>query len=386
MPFAHPLTAIIGLASLIVAAGYAVVAMVAVLVWHRRLALPHRFPMPAVTVLKPLHGAEPGLYANLRSFCEQSYPQYQIVFGVRDADDPALAVVERLVCDFPSLPIDVVVNPQLHGSNFKVSNLINMLARARHDVLIVADSDVWVESDYLRAVTAPLLDHKVGLVTSIYRDMPTKSTWSRLGAMYINEWYMPSVLLAWLFGYEGYVSGQTMCLRRETLQASGGLQAVADYLADDHRLGELVRGLGLRIVLSAYVVRAEHHESSWGSLVLHEVRWMRTIRALKPLSYCFLFLSFTLPLAIPGIVLGAADPSVSIAAWALFLTALAARLVLHFVPLLRGTRPPMSDLWLVPVHDLLMVWIWLRAFFVSRISWRGREFAVGAGGIMRRIS
>jgi ceramide glucosyltransferase len=261
-----------------------------------------------------------------------------------------------------------------------------MLVRARHDVLIIADSDVWVGSDYLQTVTAPLLDHKVGLVTSIYRDVPTKSTWSRLGAMYINEWYMPSVLLAWLFGYEGYVSGQTMCLRRETLQASGGLQAVADYLADDHRLGKLVSGLGLRIVLSAYVVRAEHHEPSWDSLIRHELRWLRTIRALKPRSYCFLFVSFTLPLALLGIVLGAATPPVSMAAWALFLTAFAARLVLHFVPWLRGRRPLMADLWLVPMHDLLMVWIWLRAFFVSRISWRGSEFAVGTGGIMRRIS
>jgi len=386
MPFAHPLTAIIGLASLVAAAGYALVALFAVLVWHRRLALPHLYPMPAVTVLKPLCGAEPGLYANLRSFCEQSYPEYQIVFGVRDADDPALAVVARLVADFPSLPIDVVVNPQLHGSNFKVSNLINMLARARHDVLTISDSDAWVGTDYLRTVTAPLLDHKVGLVTSIYRDVPTESIWSRLGAMYINEWYMPSVLLAWLFGYQGYVSGQTMCLRRETLQASGGLQATADYLADDHRLGELVNALGLRIVLSAYVVRAEHHEASWNSLVGHELRWMRTIRALKPVSYCFLFFSFSLPLSILGIVLGASDPALSILAWGLFLTTLAARLVLHFVPWLRGARPFWADLWLVPVQDLLIVWIWLRAFFISRISWRGREFDVGSGGVMRRLT
>src|SRR5208282_2355266 len=149
MFFVHPLSAIVGFASLAAAAAYAVLALVAVLVWDRRRAPSKLLPLPAVTVLKPLCGAEPGLYANLHSFCEQDYPQYQIVFGVRDPADPALAVVERLVTDFPSLPIDVVVNPQLHGSNFKVSNLINMVARARHDVLTIADSDVWDGSDYL---------------------------------------------------------------------------------------------------------------------------------------------------------------------------------------------------------------------------------------------
>jgi ceramide glucosyltransferase len=386
MFFVPPLSAIVGFASLAAAAGYAVLALVAVLVWDRRRAPSQLLPLPAVTVLKPLCGAEPGLYANLRSFCEQDYPQYQIVFGVRDPADPALAVVGRLVSEFPSLPIDVVVNPQVHGSNFKVSNLINMVARARHDVLTIADSDAWVGSDYLRLVTAPLLDPTVGLVTSVYRDVPTKSIWSHLGAMYINEWYMPSVLLAWLFGHQGYVSGQTMCLRRETLQVIGGLQAIANYLADDHRLGELVSGLGLRIALSPYVVRAEHHEPSWDSLARHELRWMRTIRVLRPRSYCFLFLSFSLPLAILGMLLSVAQSSASMAAWALFLTTLLSRLVLHFVPWLRGDRPLLADLWLVPVQDLLMVWVWVRAFFTSRVSWRGSEFDVGADGVMRRLS
>jgi ceramide glucosyltransferase len=204
--------------------------------------------------------------------------------------------------------------------------------------------------------------------------------------MYINEWYMPSVLIAWFFGYQGYVSGQTMCLRRDTLQAIGGLQSMANHLADDHRLGQLVCGLGLRIALSPYVVRAEHHEPSWDSLIRHEIRWMRTIRALRPRSYCFLFLSFSLPLAILGILLGAAGNLGATAAWALFLTTALARLALHFVPWLRGTRPMLADLWLVPAQDVLMVWVWLRALFTSRISWRGSEFDVGADGVMRRLS
>ena len=141
------------------------------------------------------------------------------------------------------------------------------------------------DRDYLATVTAPLLDSGVGLVTCMYRGMPTPRIWSRLGAMYINEWYMPSVLLAWLFGHQGYVSGQTICVRRDTLQAIGGLRAVVDHLADDYRLGELVRRLGLRIVLSPYVVKGEHHEPKAGSLIRHELRWMRTLRVLRPRSF-----------------------------------------------------------------------------------------------------
>src|SRR5580700_4168836 len=221
----------IGLACLVLAAGYSVLALVAVLAWQLRRATAYSQPPPPVTLLKPLCGAEPGLYEHLRSFCQQEHPQYQIVFGVRDPADPALEIVQRLVAEFPSLPIDVVINPQQHGSNYKVSNLINMSALARHDVLAMADSDTFVRHDYLTTVTAPLRDHRVGLVTCIYRGVATSRIGARLGAMYINEWYMPSVLLAWLFGYQGYVSGQTLCLRRDTLQAIGGLRGIADHLA-----------------------------------------------------------------------------------------------------------------------------------------------------------
>jgi ceramide glucosyltransferase len=154
MPSIQLLAEIIGFASLALAASYAVLALVAVLVWQARRAPKNSLRLPPVTVLKPLCGAEPGLYANLRSFCQQDYPEFQIVFGVGDLADPALLVVERLVAEFPSLPIDVVVNPQQHGSNRKISSLINMLARARHDVLAMADSDASVGRGYLAAVTA----------------------------------------------------------------------------------------------------------------------------------------------------------------------------------------------------------------------------------------
>lgn len=386
MPLIHALVAIIGLASLALASGYAVLALVAVLAW--RLQRPAKPPprLAPATVLKPLCGAEPGLYENLRSFCEQDYPEFQIIFGVRDAADPALPVVNRLKMEFPFLRIDVVVNPQQHGTNRKVSNLINMMPLAKHDILAIVDSDACVGADYLSTVTAPLMNRGVGLVTCIYRGVPTQCLWSRLGAMYVNEWYMPSVLLAWLFGHQGYASGQTLCLRRETLQAIGGLRAIANHLADDYQLGELVRRLGLRIVLSTCVPRAEHHEPRLDLLTRHELRWMRTLHVLRPLGFRLIFITFTLPLAIIGRLCAAAELSFSTLAWVLFSIAAIARLTLHLAHRAGGVRPLLADIWLLPARDLMIGWIWYRSFFTSRIMWRGNEFDVDADGIMRSAS
>ncbi len=382
----HSLLSAIGLLCLIVATGYALLALLAVLVWQARSGTKANVKLPPVTVLKPLCGAEPGLYENLRSFCRQDYPEFQIVFGVCDRDDPALTVVARLVEEFPNVPIDVVVDPRQHGGNRKVSSLINMLGRARHDVLVMADSDAYVGPDYLATVTTPLLDRKVGLVTCIYHGEPTPRIWSRLGAMYVNEWYMPSVLLARLFGHQGYASGQTLCMRRETLQGIGGLRAIADHLADDYRLGELIRGPGLRIVLSPYLLRAEHHEPTLDVLVQHEVRWMRTLRILRPRSFSLIFLGFSLPLALVGLLLCSVEVSPSMLARSLFEVTVVARFALHFAHRLRGERPLLADFWLVPARDLLLCWVWWRTFFTSRITWRGSEFYVDAHGTMRSSS
>jgi ceramide glucosyltransferase len=374
----------IGFTSLVLAVAYALLTLIAVLTWRTRGSTAAPVRLPPVTVLKPLCGAEPGLYEHLRSFCRQDYPEFQIVFGVGDAGDPAIEVAKRLQVEFPALRIDVVVDPQQHGHNRKISSLINMLKHARHDMLVMADSDAFVGPDYLTSVTAPLLDRKVGLVTCLYQGEPTQLIWSRLGAMYINEWYMPSVLLAWLFGHENYVSGQTLCLRRDTLQAIGGLLGVANHLADDYELGQLVRRLGLRIVLSSYRLKAEHHEPTLESLVRHELRWMRTLYVLQPLAFRFIFFTFSLPLALLGLLLGA--ESFPTLAWALFQLTLVARLALHFVHRVHGGRPLFADLWLLPVRDLLICWVWWRSFYTSRLTWRGSDFRVGADGIMRKLS
>ena len=386
MPFFHPLLMTIGLACLIVAALYGVLNVLAILVWRmpRNAAAPAT--MPPVTILKPLCGAEPGLYQDLRSFCRQNYPEFQIVFGVCDSSDPACAVVRQLEAEFPALPITMVINPQLHGGNGKISNLINMLPHAQHDLLVIADSDACVQPDYLVTVTAPLRDPAVGLVTCLYRGVPTRGLWSRLGAMYINEWYVPSVLVARLFGHQSYVSGQTVCLRRETVRALDDLRLLADHLADDYRLGELVRGLGLRIVLSPYEVSGEHHEPSFRSVTRHEVRWMRTLRILRPWSFRWLFLSFSMPMAIAGMTLVLAASPHAVEAWLLFCVALGARLALHFARRVHGGRPPLLDMCLIPLRDLLLVSVWFGSFFTSQVTWRGSVFDVDTNGVMRRLS
>jgi ceramide glucosyltransferase len=349
--------------------------------WHARRRAPLR--RPPVTVLKPLCGTEPDLYLNRRTFCLQDYPASQIVFGVHDGADPAIAVVRRLMREFPALPMKLVVDDTQHGGNRKISNLINMLPYARHDVLIIADSDTRVRADYLDAVTHPLLDPKVGMVTCIYRCIPSGGIWSRLGSMYINDWYMPSVLLAWLFGHRGYASGQTMALRRDTLEAVGGLQAVANQLADDYRLAESVRRVGQRVVLSQYLLETVQSEPTATDLTDHELRWMRTIRVLAGRSFNLLFVSFTLPLLGIGAALAAAEPRLGWPLIAAVSLTLACRAGLSWVARLGQPRTPLADLWLLPLRDLLLCWIWSRALFTSRVTWRGSEYEVDRQGALR---
>ncbi|HEX3949795.1 MAG TPA: bacteriohopanetetrol glucosamine biosynthesis glycosyltransferase HpnI [Steroidobacteraceae bacterium] len=388
MSVVQALLSFLGLGVLVASAGFSVIALFAVLLWMTRrkqppLSLEARRP---ITLLKPLCGPEPDLYRHLRSFCEQEYPQFQIVFGVRDPNDAALTVVKRLLAEFPDLAIDLVIDPRQHGDNYKISNLMNMFDKARHDVLVIADSDAVVGPDYLAAVTAPLIDAKVGLVTCAYRSRPTQAIWSRLGAMYVNEWFMPSVLLARLFGHEQYASGQTLCIRRTTLQAIGGLQAIANHIADDFRLGELVRELGLRVVLSDYEVEVNHHEPNAKALLRHEMRWMRTLRVVRPQSFRVMFLSFSLPLAVVGLLLAllGANDNMPVPLWLFAITA-GARFCLHVMQRLNGGMSVVSDLWLVPARDFLLSWIWWRSFSNSTVTWRGTEFAVDAQGMMRRV-
>jgi len=335
--------------------------------------------LPPVTVLKPLCGAERDLYDCLRSFCDQAYPGFQIVCGVQDPEDAAVAVVRRLQREFQGLDLHIAINGAQHGSSGKVSNLINMMPFARHDHLLVADSDVRVAADYLAKVLPPLLDPAVGIVTCPYRGCPQSGPWSALGSAFINDWFMPSVYVAALLGSRAFAFGATIAMRREVLTRIGGFMAIADQLADDYRLGELTRRAGLRTVLSEVVVETLVDEHRLGDLVRHELRWLRTIRAVRPLGYALSFVTFGLAPAVLGSLLAAgarATPAL------LAITALA-RLMLHFG--VRDARSAVRQLWVLPLTDLLGFALWCWGFVSRRVQWRHARYRVARDGSARPI-
>jgi ceramide glucosyltransferase len=362
------------------AACYTLVSWVAVLC-SRRKAAAHSLPdrTPPVTILKPLCGAEHGLYECLRSFCDQAYPSFQIVFGVCDGDDPAVDVVNRLGAEFPAADLKIAIDRRQHGSSRKVSNLINMMPLARHDYLVLADSDIRVGRDYLAQVVRPLLDAEVGIVTCAYRGNPGPGFWSLLGSLFINEWFMPSVCVAAMSGSRSFAFGATIAIRRQVLARVGGFAAIANQLADDFRLGELTRRLGLRTVLSDVVVETRVDEPSPGHLLRHELRWLRTIRAVRPVGYSFSFITFGLPVAALGALLaGGARPAVI-----LFGATVLARVMLH------GTvRKPNSALWhllLLPLRDGLGLALWAWGFVARSVYWRNDRYRVIRDGSVHPV-
>jgi len=210
---------------------------------------------PPITILKPLHGAEPDLCANLATFCRQDYPAaVQVVFGVADPADPGAAAVRGLVAEFPDRDLELVISPRRHGANAKVSNLINMQSEARHELLIISDSDIGVSPDYLATVAASLGQPGVGLVTCLYRGAPATGIWSRLTAAGIDYHFLPNVLVGLKVGLATPCFGSTIALTKATLAQLGGLQSVADQLADDYALGMAVRRAGLKVAIPPFIV------------------------------------------------------------------------------------------------------------------------------------
>jgi ceramide glucosyltransferase len=352
---------------------YTLLALLATRARTRRPAPACAMP-PAVTILKPLCGAEPETYEYLRSFCDQEYPQFQVVFGVADAADPVMRVVERLQGEFPHRSLNVVVNRRQHGSSRKVSNLINMMPAAQHEFFVISDSDVRVERDYLMRVVAPLRESDVGVVTCPYQGVQRHGFWSMLGSQFINEWFIPSVRVAALGGSRSFVSGSTIAIRRDVLARIGGFTAIANQLADDYRLGELTRALGLRTVLSDVVVDTSVVERSFGELVRHELRWLRTIRTLSPWGYCLSFITFGVPVAALGAVM---TGGAGLALRMLALTAVA-RLMLHFKARNPGSSP--LQLAVLPARDLLNVALFIWSFATRRVHWRDDQFHVDRDG------
>jgi ceramide glucosyltransferase len=375
---AHPIIAWCGILLAAFAMVYAVIACIAASTRIRSSRFTPR-DLPAVTILKPLCGAEPETYACLRSFCDQAYPKFQIVFGICDSADPALDVVARLRAEFPQLDLRVAVDHRQHGSSRKVSNLINMMPLASHECLVLSDSDVRVGRDYLAKLVSPLLDSSVGIVTCLYRGCPRQGLWPLLGSLFINDWFMPSVRVAALGGSRAFAFGATIAIRRQVLDRIGGFMPIADQLADDYRLGELTRRLGLRTVLSDVVVDTWVAERSLGELVRHELRWLRTIRALRPTAYGFLFVTFGLPVAALGALLaGGAAPVLT-----MFGITVLGRVGVHWSTRREGSSP--LQFLALPVRDALSLGLWLWSFITRQVQWREDRYRVTRDGSVQLV-
>lgn len=330
---------------------------------------------PPVSVLKPVCGNDAGLYENLKSFCEQGYPRFQVIFGAQAESDPAVPIIRRLMADLPSADLDLVIDERIHGSNLKVSNLINMMGRVRHDVVVVADSDMRVGPNYLRAIVGPLLEPRVGLVTCLYAGRPSASLWARMAAMWINYGFLPSVLVSRLIGGDQACFGATLALRRGTLERCGGFAALRDCLADDYRLGTAVRRLGLQVVLSRYIVDAMVEERSLSALWRHELRWGRTIRSIAPIGFALSGITYPIITSILAILLsGLGRAAMMSLAVALFCRLVLVRSAAKELELER------TDALLVPLRDLLSFAVLVVSFCGRTVDWRDRRFRVTAAG------
>jgi len=338
--------------------------------------------LPPVSILKPLKGTDPDIYESFRSHCLQDYPEYEIVFGVSDAADPAVSAVQKLQQEFRSRAIRLVVCPNILGANVKVSNLERMLEVARYQYLIVNDSDIRVEADYLRRVMAPLTDKGIGMVTCLYRGVAAPTLGSQLESLGISTDFCAGVLVArQLEGGVRFGLGSTLAFRRGDLERIGGFHSLVDYLADDYELGRRIAELGLQVVLSDVVVETHLPRYDLSGFLAHQIRWARGLRDSRKGGYVGLVSTFGLMWALLNLIVSHAQPW----SWAVLGGVALLRLAVA-VAVGRGVlQDPIlvKFLWLLPVRDLVAVLVWLASFAGHTVTWRGDRFELKNGRLIR---
>ncbi len=351
------------------AAAYNAIALLACAA--RRKTGPQPLPRAPVSILKPLHGADPRLFEALRSHAQQEYPEFEILFGVSDPADPALQEVERLRAAYPAVAIAAHVVPT-SAHNAKVGVLAGLAKRARHAVLLVNDADIAVPPHYLRDVLAPLAGECIGLVTCLYR-ASAESFPARMEALGIATEFAPSVLVARFLGVGSFALGSTMALRKETLDAIGGFESIADYLADDYQLGRRVNRLGLRIHMAGAVVETALGAQTWAQVWRHQLRWSRTIRVSNPAGYYGYVVTQATLWAI--VAFAAGDIAAGV-------TALALRIA-SGICVGRGVlkdRNTARLFPLIPLRDLFGFAVWAAGLFGSTVWWRNRRLRLRRDG------
>ena len=334
--------------------------------------------LPPVSILKPLKGVDPEIWESFCSHCEQDYPQFQLIFGVSDPGDPVVEVVRKLQAKHPNRAIDLIVCDRVLGTNIKVSNLVQMLPAARHDVLLVNDSDIRVPSDYLRKVITPLADSSVGLVTCLYRGVAGPTLGSRLEALGISTDFVPGVLSA-SFLEKGlrFGLGSTLAFRRPELEAIGDFEALLEYLADDYELGRRIAFAGKRVELSAVTVATFLPAYTMREFFRHQLRWSRTIRDARHWGYAGLLFTFGLPWALATLLAARGAEW----AWALLTMTFAVRLAVGFLAAIVVLHDDQffRYILLLPLRDLIAPFVWAASFMGNRIHWRGEVFDLKDG-------
>jgi ceramide glucosyltransferase len=372
---------------------YYVISFVAGLLWfadrRRQRALGLDYTPPA-TIFKPVRGADAEAYENFASFLRQDYPEYQVIFGLREENDPAAPIIRRLISDFPKRDVELVISSDEFGHNAKVSNLQNMYAKAKHDVLLIADSDIRVGSDYLRRVVAPLRPQagsqvgpqadrpQVGMVTCLYRGTNAKTFAGLLENIGVSSTFGPDVCSARALQGVKFAFGSTIAMRRETLERIGGFPALADYLADDFLLGSHAAKEGLEVVLSDCVVEHVSAPDTFAAMLRHQLRWARTVRVSRPWGYRGMIMTHGVATAFAATLAWGFS---GIALWLLAVTTLARFLPLFVVGVYGlKDRALARYFWLAPVRDLIAFGVWAAGLVGDEIEWRGARFRVTPGG------
>ncbi len=355
------------------------------------------FDLPPVSILKPLKGTDPDIYQSFRSHCLQDYPEYEIIFGVSDPADPAIANVEQLQREFPGRAIRLIVCREKLGANVKVSNLHQMLPTARYQHLLVNDSDIRVEPDYLRQVFAPLADEHVGMVTCLYRGAPAATLGSQLEALGISADFSAGVLVAQqLEGGLHFGLGSTLVFRRRDLDRIGGFLPIVDFLADDYELGRRIAGLELnghasnesgsngnrlKILLSSEVVETHLPAYDLRGFLAHQMRWARGVRDARIGGYIGLVSTFGLLWSLLNLIAAHAAPWSWVVLAGVFGLRIAVALAVG-MSVLRDEKLP-GQLWLLPARDLIAVVVWIASFAGHTVVWRGERFELRNGRLIR---
>jgi ceramide glucosyltransferase len=370
---------------------YYLISIVAGMLWSRnrraQRALGTNFT-PAVSILIPVRGADEHTYENFAGFCCQDYPQtqtkLQLIFGVREESDPAVSIIRKLQHDFPALPIDLVISDFEIGTNAKVSNLHNMSAQIRHDVIVMADSDIRVGTDYLRRVIAPLQLPEVGLVTCLYRGSHAQTLAALLENIGISSTFSAEVVTARMLEGIRFALGSTIVVRRELLHEIGGFPALANHLADDFLLGNKAAATGCKIILSDYIVEHLSGRETLRTMLHHQLRWGRSVYISRTKGYAGLILTYGTATCLLFFL---ATGFSRFGGYTLGLTLLIRLITAGYFGVVQiGDKALARNFLLIPLRDLMGFGVWLMSFFGSTVTWRGAQYRVFRDGTIRPVT